>query len=135
VVKRLFHRLAVMNGGRIVEINDAYSILSDPRDAATKSLVEKDINIELPKQFKDLIHVGELHKIYYNGETSISPLISSVSKKVDAYINILHGKIEYVNGKPIGILLIGITGEDGEVRKAKQYIKENVSRMEEIKVG
>lgn len=136
VAKRLFDRIAVMSQGKIVEENDVYSIFSNPREEITKSLVNKDFNIELqPDQLKELTKGGKIFKIYYRGNNSIDPVISNVSKKTDAYISIIHGKIDYINNKPMGILVVDITGEDAEVLKAENYIRENVSRMEGIDIG
>jgi ABC-type metal ion transport system, ATPase component len=132
VAKSLFNRVAVMNSGEIVEVNDVYSIFANPKNQVTKSLIHKNLNIELPKGVEGLIQDGKLLKIYYKGEKSGNPLISEVSKKFEVYISIIHGKIDYINDKPLGILLINITGSPEEIRNAESYIRENVSQVDEI---
>lgn len=132
VAKSLFNRVAVMNRGEIVEVNDVYSIFANPKDEVTKSLIHKNLNIELPRGVEGLIEEGKLLKIYYKGEKSVNPLISEVSKKFEVYISILHGKIDYINDKPLGILLINITGDTEEIRKAENYIRCNVSQVDKI---
>lgn len=132
VAKSLFNRVAVMNRGEIVEVNDVYSIFANPKDEVTKSLIHKNLNIELPRGVEGLIEEGKLLKIYYKGEKSVNPLISEVSKKFEVYISILHGKIDYINDKPLGILLINITGDTEEIKKAENYIRCNVSQVDKI---
>ncbi|KZL91607.1 methionine ABC transporter ATP-binding protein [Clostridium magnum] len=132
VAKSLFNRVAVMNRGEIVEVNDVYSIFANPKDEVTKSLIHKNLNIELPRGVEGLIEEGKLLKIYYKGEKSVNPLISEVSKKFEVYISIIHGKIDYINDKPLGILLINITGDTEEIRKAENYIRCNVSQVDKI---
>ncbi|WP_010241289.1 methionine ABC transporter ATP-binding protein [Clostridium arbusti] len=131
VAKRLFNRLAVMSAGRVVEVNDVYSVFAAPEDKITKSLISKNLNIELPKGIEKLISVGEIVKLHFKGDKSVEPLISEVSKKFKVYISIIHGKIDYINNKPLGILLINITGDKEEINKTKLYLKENVAEIEE----
>jgi D-methionine transport system ATP-binding protein len=132
VAKKLFHRVAVMNNGVLEEVNDTYLIFSNPEKQVTKSLISKNLDIELPLQVKDLIKQGELVKITYTGDKSVDPVISSASKKFDVSISIIHGKIDYIQGKPLGILLVNITGQSEEIKKTKEYIKENVTDIDEI---
>ncbi|GIM30132.1 methionine import ATP-binding protein MetN 2 [Clostridium polyendosporum] len=132
VAKKLFHKVAVMNYGKIIELNDVYSIFSNPEEEVTKSLINKNLNIELPRSVGSLIHEGDLIKIYYKGDRSIDPIISTVSKNFKVYISIIHGKIDYINEKPLGILLVNITGKTDQINKAKEYIRKNVSDIEEI---
>jgi len=132
VAKKLFHRVAVMSKGRIIEENDVYSIFANPKEQVTKSLISKSLNVEIPKGVENLIHEGQLLKIYYKGDKSVEPVISSTSKKYQVFISIIHGKIDYIHGKPLGILIINISGEIKEINNAKKYIKENVSELEEL---
>lgn len=131
VAKKLFHRVAVMSAGKIVEVNDIYSVFASPEHSITKSLISKNLNIQLPKGVEKLISMGELIKLHFRGDKSIDPLISEVSKKFKVYMSIIHGKIDYINNKPLGILLVNITGEKEEIDKAKAFIKENVAEIEE----
>lgn len=132
VAKKLFDRVAVMSHGEIVEVNDVYSLFAHPVHEVSKSLISKNLNIELPKEMRHTFTEGECVKISYKGERSVDPIISMVSKQFDVTVSIIHGKIDYIHGKPLGILLVQISGSDEEIRKAKQYIKENVAEMEEI---
>lgn len=132
VAKKLFHKVAVMNTGKIVEVNDVYSIFSNPQEEVTKSLINKNLNIQLPKSIENLIIEGNLIKIYYKGDRSIDPVISTVSKNFKVDISIIHGKIDYINEKPLGILLVNITGKTEQINKAREYIRRNVSDIEEL---
>lgn len=132
VAKSLFNRVAVMDKGEIVEVNDVYSIFANPKNEVTKSLIYKNLNVELPKEVGNLIQGGKLLKIYYKGQASVNPLISEVSKKFQVYISIIHGKIDYIDEKPLGILLINITGNTEEIIRAEKYIRENVAQVDEV---
>lgn len=132
VAKKLFNRVAVMSNGEIVEVNDIYSIFSNPRHDITKSLINKNSNVELPKEIFNVLGEGEILKISYKGNESLKPVISEVAKNFDVDISIIHGKIDYVDNKPIGILIVSIVGNKDEIIKAKQFIKNNVVKTERI---
>lgn len=132
VAKKLFNRVAVMSGGEIVEVNDIYSIFSNPQHEITNSLISKNSNVDLPEEIIDSIKDGEILKVYYKGDNSLKPVISEVAKNFNVDISIIHGKIDYIDGKPIGILIINIIGEKSEINRAKTYIKNNVVKTERI---
>lgn len=132
VAKKLFHKMAVMSNGEIIEKNDVYSIFAEPNHEVTKSLISKNLNLQLPDKVIKTIKEGQVLKIYYRGDRSLEPVISSVSKQFKVDISIIHGKIEYIHDKALGILIVNITGEDSDIEQAKQYIKTNVSQVEEL---
>jgi len=132
VAKKFFNRVAVMSKGEIVEVNDTYSIFSDPKHEVSKSLISKNSNLELPKGILDSLNKGEILKIHYKGDNSLKPVISEAAKNFNVDISIIHGKIDYIDGKPVGVLIINITGEKEEISKVEIYIKNNVVKAERI---
>ena len=132
VAKKFFNRVAVMSKGEIIEVNDIYSIFSDPQHEVTKSLISKNSNLELPKEVLDSINKGEIIKIHYKGDNSLKPVISEAAKSFKVDISIIHGKIDYIDGKPVGTLIVNIIGEKEEISKAKTYINNNVVKTERI---
>ena len=132
VAKKLFNRVAVMSNGEIVEVNDVYSIFSDPKHEVTKSLINKNSSVDLPREILDLLGEGEIIKINYKGNDSLKPVISEVAKNYNVDISIIHGKIDYIDNKPIGTLIVSIVGDKEEIARAKQFIKNNVVKTERI---
>lgn len=132
VAKKLFDRIAVMSHGEIVEVNDTYSIFTNPQHEVTKGLVSRILNIEVPKEIK-VSKDEELIKIYYVGEGAYNPIISEIASNYKIEVNIIHGNIDYIHGKPFGILLLKIKGNEEDREKAKKYIEENVYKLEVIK--
>ena len=132
VAKKLFNRVAVMSNGEIVEVNDVYSIFSDPKHEVTKSLINKNSSVDLPKEIFDVLGEGEIIKINYKGNDSLKPVISEAAKNYNVDISIIHGKIDYIDNKPIGTLIVSIVGDKEEIIRAKQFIKNNVVKTERI---
>ncbi|MHB8065755.1 MAG: methionine ABC transporter ATP-binding protein, partial [Ruminiclostridium sp.] len=99
IAKVLFDRIAVMSEGVVVEENDTYKIFASPSNEVTRTLLKENIN--LPDQIVENSK-GEILTLVYKGEKSVEPIISMTNKKFDVILNILHGKIEYIQQKPIG---------------------------------
>ncbi len=126
IAKTLFDRIAVMSQGVVIEENDTYQIFASPTNEITQSLI-KD-NIKLPSEIVESLE-SEILKLVYKGKKSVEPIISLANKKFDVILNILHGKIEYIKGKPIGILFVTLEGTQEECNRAKQFIADNVEEI------
>lgn len=130
VAKSLFTQVAVMSQGKIVEENETYEIFASPEEELTKKLVKSQIDIpgEIIRSAR-----GEVLKLIYKGEKSVEPIIAYTNKKFNVVLNILHGRIEYIQGKPIGTLVVSLEGERKAVKEALEYMKQNVEEIEVIK--
>ncbi len=131
VIKSICSRVAVMRGGEVVELNDVYSIFSNPQHEITKQLVRNSLNLEIPDGILGAVK-GSLVKVLYRGPSALNPVISNAIRTFPVDINILHGRIEYINGHPIGILLVNLKGENSEVTKLVKHLKENTASTEVI---
>ncbi len=129
VAKSLFTKVAVMSNGNIVETNDSYQIFANPKHELTKRLVTNQI--EIPKEIVRSTK-GEILKLTYKGDKSIEPIIAYTNKRYDVVVNILHGRIEYIQQKPMGILVVSIEGEAKAITEALNYIGENIEEIEYV---
>ncbi len=127
VAKRLFSKVAVMNQGEIIEVNSAYELFASPKSALTKRLVRAQI--EVPERVIDAVK-GEIIKLTYRGEKSLEPIIAYTNKKYDVVLNILHGDIDYIQEKPVGILVVSVEGDAKAISEALKYIGENIEEIE-----
>jgi D-methionine transport system ATP-binding protein len=129
VVKAICDRVAVMADGAVVEEGSVYDTFASPRHELTRQLVARTQALELPERLLDGAH-GRIVKISYRGVRAEEPLISEASRRFDVRLNILHGRIEYVGGHAIGLLVAGITGPPAEVEKATAYLRDRAAGLE-----
>jgi D-methionine transport system ATP-binding protein len=134
VIKSLCHRVGVMSQGNLVEVGAVFDIFASPQDDFTKQLVSKTINLSIPEEVKAMTQ-GKLIRLQYKGDQTLEPVISSAAKHFKVDLNILHGNIQYINGKPLGALVIGVQGIEEEVNKAISYINGKVQELEVIYDG
>lgn len=135
VAKRLFHRMAVMKSGEIIEQGDTFTLFSNPQKDTTKKLVSRFFDLKLPIELQETLTDGPLLELRYQGEHTLDPLISSLSKKYNLSISITHGKIEYIKKQAIGILYIYLLGETKQIQLAIKEIKTTVFRVRLINQG
>ena len=131
VIKRICNRVAVMSGGKVLELDDIFNVFSSPAHEFTRGLINHTINLDLPARLKENDN-NEILKIIYKGDKAEEAIISQTVRKFDVNMNILHGKIEYISGKPLGILLVRLEGKAAEVSRAKEYIRNNTYKIKEI---
>ncbi|MDC7236983.1 MAG: ATP-binding cassette domain-containing protein [Sphaerochaetaceae bacterium] len=126
VAKDLFDRIAVMDNGKLIEVNDSYSIFANQEKEETKLLIDKVTSLKIPKTVLKNNNKA-FYQITYVGEKAYLPIISNTIKTFDVDISIIHGKIEYINDKPFGILIITISGD--REKEAINYLKEYTSNF------
>ncbi|KAA6340259.1 Methionine import ATP-binding protein MetN [termite gut metagenome] len=131
VIKKICHRVAVMNDGEIIELDDVFNVFSTPKHDYTKALVSHTFDLELPSQTlhgKDFKTV----KILYSGDKANESVLSDTIKKYRVSVNILHGKIEYISGKPFGVLIVQLNGTQEIICEAERYLRTRTYSVTEI---
>lgn len=134
VIKKICTRVAVMNDGEVIEQNDVFSIFASPQQEFTRQLVEHTFNLDLPPRLTEDLR-GTLLKILFLGEAAETPILSEVALRFGVSVNILHGKIEYINHRAIGLLvaLLGSHqdhGAAGGIGEAVEFIRNHTARVE-----
>ena len=69
----------------------------------------------------------------YSGGNAGEPLISAISSKFGVSANIIYGNIDYLKGKPLGKLVVTLSGEEASMKDAIAYIRSLGVEMEVIK--
>lgn len=131
VIKKICKRVAVMQGGKVVEVSEAFNIFTTPEEEYTKQLVSHTLDMDLPKL--SLKKDSKTLKLLYSGARAHDAVISDTIRAFDVQINILLGKIEYITGKPFGVLIIELSGKVEDVVQAERYLRRQTYRVEEVK--
>ena len=117
VVKGICDRIAVMDGGRVVEQGETYEVFSNPQSEMLRGLVRHSQNFALPSGAFE--QNGSIIKLTYAGENATEPVLFDAGKLFDVRLSILHGKIEYINEKPFGILYVRAEGANDQIDRAE----------------
>ncbi|MBN3229570.1 methionine ABC transporter ATP-binding protein [Pectobacterium brasiliense] len=131
VIKAVCDRVAVMTGGQVVEEGDVFDIFATPQHPFTRQLVSHTLDLALPPRL--LVDLqGTLLKILFVGESAEQPVLSDVAMRFGVSVNILHGKIEYIGNRALGILvaLLAHPSDPGKVTEAVAHIQVRTANVE-----
>ncbi|MEE3662606.1 methionine ABC transporter ATP-binding protein [Brenneria sp. g21c3] len=131
VIKSICDRVAVMTGGKVVEEGDVFDIFAAPQHAFTRQLVAHTLNLELPPRLLEDLQ-GTLLKILFVGDSAEQPVLSDVATRYGVSVNILHGKIEYIGNRALGILVALLThpASPEKVAEAIAHIQATTAQVE-----
>lgn len=139
VIRKICHKVAVMESGSVVEQGDVLSVFKNPRANITKrfvsQLTEPEEVKETGEHLIDKFPNGVVIQLTFVGEGTESPIITNVIRKFDVTVNILQGKISHLQTGAYGSLFVHIDGHDDEVQNAISYIREQSVGVEVISNG
>ncbi len=114
VIKRICHRVAVMDDGRIIEVN-ALAHVFEQKDSVTRQMLYKQLRPEIPPCLsQQLTHVPNhrpLLRIFFEGPHATTPWMSHASRELQVDINILLANIDRCEGITYGVLVVEISAD------------------------
>ena len=140
VIKKICHRVAVMENGEVVEENDVLSLFADPKKQITRDFLRTTSNLSgiYPLVEADApitrLQPGELLLLMRYGKTEVSqPLISRMTKEFNLEINILFGDLEIIGSTPMGGTVAIFHGTPEAIAGALQFLKDEHISVEVIR--
>ncbi|WP_018665311.1 methionine ABC transporter ATP-binding protein [Heyndrickxia acidiproducens] len=138
VIRDICDKVAVIEGGKIVEQGPVIDIFTEPKTQIARSFVKTVLNDAIPRSVQRLIdessrnHPHGIYRILFKGASTNMPLLSNTAKHFDVDLNVLHGMVTELQGIPFGNLLVEFKGSQSEMEKAIQYIRENNAIIKEV---
>ena len=126
VIRKICHRVAVMELGKVVESGQVLDVFKKPEAPITKRFVQQ---VTEPEETKEAIEhmleaypTGKVVQLSFIGESAETPVLSEVIRSYQINVNILQGKISQTQNGSYGTLFIHLDGEQSEVAKAIEYL-------------
>ncbi|WP_075982789.1 methionine ABC transporter ATP-binding protein [Bacillus massilinigeriensis] len=136
VIRKICHRVAVMEEGRIVEIGSVLDVFKNPQQSITKRFVQQVTEPEETKETVDHLLAnypqGKVVQLGFIGESAEQPVITNIIRKYNVTVNILQGKISQTQSGSYGTLFIHLDGDEEEILKAIEYIRSGQVGVEVI---
>jgi D-methionine transport system ATP-binding protein len=137
VVKEMCDRVAVMDGGKIIEEDTLYNIFSSSKQDITRRFIDTASNVRsaiaLIEESPELLGVetGDVvARLDFNENSTKEAIISSISRKYNIDISIIFGDVETVGGLPLGMLIVAFKGENEAVQNAIDDLKQKDLQLE-----
>lgn len=131
VVKEICDRCAVMQNGKVIENGKTYDIFSDPNEKLTKDFIHTVLDFQLPEALLKQC-TGTLLKLQFRGDIAAESVVSDMLQQHKVKGNILHGKVEYIKDKPLGVFIMEVSGDPSEISSAISYLEERIKQVEVI---
>ena len=142
VIKEICDRVAVMEGGRVVELGTVFEVFASPKEEITRRFIETTGTMHRVQEMIDgdspilRLAPGELLvRLQYAQRSPSAPMVSLVSRRFDIDLNILFGNVEIIGGSPLGALVVVASGEANKVQEALAYMMEQNVKVEVLKHG
>ncbi|MBS4220830.1 methionine ABC transporter ATP-binding protein [Bacillus sp. FJAT-49711] len=134
VIRDVCDKVAVIEGGKIVEQGSVIDVFTEPKTEIARSFVRTVLNDETPNSIKELIKTnsGKTYRIIFKGISTSAPLLSDTAKKFSVDLNVFHGMLTELQGIPFGNLLVNIQGDPDEIERAAQYMKDQAAIVREV---
>ncbi|MFR1811424.1 MAG: methionine ABC transporter ATP-binding protein [Terrisporobacter sp.] len=120
VIKQICSRVAIMEGGKVLEIGNTEELFLQNSKNLQKLVGEDEI--VLPK--------GSNIRIIFPKEISNESIITSMARNLDIDFSIVCGRLEKYREDILGSLIINVSSKNKE--KVKKYLDERHVRWEEI---
>ncbi len=138
VIKDICDRVAVMQNGEVIEEGKVFDVFTNPQTDLSKEFIQSASSTEqgLAKllarpELMDINANDKLIRIDFAGNSAKEPLIAKLASKYDVSLSILFGNIEIIQDKPVGTLLVSLSGSNDNLEEALNYFtSENISFKE-----
>lgn len=131
VIKEICHRVAVLDGGRVIESGPVFDIFAHPQSQVTRSFVDPVINRDLPDSLRARLTeptaapgANPVIRITFTGERATDPVVSQMSRRFGIDANIWHGQVDEIQGAPFGTLVVELEGGADAIGTAIAFLKE-----------
>lgn len=132
VIKEVCNRVAIIEAGKIIELNTVEEIFARPKTNTAKAFISHIHRSSEGEIIYPTTPGSTVIKLGYLGDSSKKPIISSLIRNFDIDINILSGDIDELQSTSVGNLLIQVMGNNEEKGKAFEWIKEQNIDLEVI---
>ena len=144
VIKQIADRVAVIDGGRIVEMGPVVEVFTRPQQDITKSLIDEIVPQELPAGVLERVRQlaarlapgqgGRLLRLSYAGEQAYAPVLSHLIRTLGLDLSILHGQIDEVQEQTFGSLAVYASGDAARIGAAVEYLRAQGVAVQAVEV-
>lgn len=123
VIRRICHRVAVLDAGEVVESGEVAEVFLHPKHPVTRTMVADAAGLagEAPPS-------GAL-RLTFRGAATYEPILGRIARDTGVDYSILAGRIDRIRDEPYGQLLVSLVG--GDVAQARERLAAAGVRVEE----
>lgn len=138
VIKQIADRVAVIEQGKIIELNTVLNVFKQPEQAITQSLVRSTMKLDLPMSLQQKLlstkqdGLNPVLRIVFAGQVAEQPIISDLLRQFQITFNVLQASLEFIHGETIGVMLATIKGFEDDIKASLAYLQQQQVNAEVI---
>lgn len=127
VVEQICNRVAVLDGGKVVETGNVSDVFVSPKSAMARELI-------LPKggAVKDF-RGGKIIRLVFDGGSSFEPVVANICLECRAAVNIMGADTKDIGGRAFGQMLLQLPEDEGAQKRILGYLDSRGLTYEEVK--
>ncbi len=141
VIKGICDRVAVMEDGRVVELDDAVSVFSNPQAQITKDFINSTSNLskidELIDRKSSVVELEPGQRLwrldFLGTDATKEPIIAEISTKFNISPSIIFANVDVISDTVLGSLIVLVSVSAQDEIKVIEYLKERQIKVEVIK--
>lgn len=138
VIKNICDRVAILDGGCLIEQGSVVEIFTAPKSKITKALTKSALHLELPACLQESLHLeykagfNPIVQLTFVGSAANEPIIATLLKRFNVTVNILQADLESIHGAAVGFLICKLIGEKDATQNALRYLTNAEIKVEVI---
>lgn len=138
VIKKICHRVAVMDSGSIIETGSVIDLFLHPNHEITRHLIGymslHDMPLTLKKKISESFVNGNynLFRFAYVNDNVSEPIFANLARKYNLSLSILSGQVEEIQGQVVGSLIVLLSGDVKYLQDALEFLKLHGVVFEEL---
>lgn len=128
VVRQIADHVTVLEGGHVIESGPTFDVFAFPQSPVARSflasIVAHDLPVEVAQKIlpEPVAGSNPVLRIIFSGEAAHSPVVATLVQRFGINPNILHGRIDYIAGKPLGIMTLIAENGEPELAEVRAYL-------------
>ena len=122
VVEAICDRVAILDGGSVVEEGTVQEIFAKPRTAAARRLVAPGGG-RASRELASFAPDDHVIRLTFNGSSTTKPLVASLAAETGILVSVLSADTRDLNDRCFGSMLLRLPRDVDEARRAVDYIR------------
>lgn len=131
VIREICDRVAVIEGGIILEEGSTVEVFTNPKEHTTKEFISSVVSDNLPPEALEHFELHQdwiagtapLVRLKFTGQVADEPVVAGLVRRFNLDVSILFGGIDYIQNTSVGRLIIILNGDPMKAQEGLDYIK------------
>lgn len=133
VVQEVCNKVAIIEGGKLVEDGQVKDIFANPRSRAAKKLIYGEDSQNISKlDNSGEMNIGKKVRIVFSKKSAFEPVIANMILQFHTPINIMQANTREVSGIAVGEMIIGLPADKHLQVDMEEYLKASGLQIQEV---